>query len=45
MAFQTMIDGGLKKGKRKNKGLIDKISATLLLQSYLNASLHSNNLK
>ena len=45
MAFQCMIDGGLKKGKRKNKGLIDKISATLLLQSYLAASLHSNNLK
>lgn len=45
MAFQSMIDGGLKKGKRKNKGLIDKISATLLLQSYLAASLHSNNLK
>ena len=41
MAFQSMIDGGLKKGKRKNKGLIDKISATLLLQSYLDASLHS----
>lgn len=43
MAFQSMLDGGLKKEKRKNKGLVDKISATLLLQSYLDASLHSKN--
>ena len=35
MAFQTMIDGGLKKQKRQNKGLIDGISATIILQSYL----------
>ena len=41
MAFQSMLAGGLKKEQRKNKGLIDKISATLLLQSYLDASLHS----
>ena len=35
MAFQTMIDGGLKKKQRKNKALVDEISATLILQSYL----------
>lgn len=35
MAFQTMIDSGLKKNKRKDKALIDEISATLILQSYL----------
>ncbi|MCF7568239.1 Holliday junction resolvase RuvX [Sabulilitoribacter arenilitoris] len=35
MAFQTMIDSGLKKQQRKNKALIDEISATLILQSYL----------
>jgi putative Holliday junction resolvase len=35
IAFQTMIDSGLKKNQRKNKGLIDEISATLILQSYL----------
>lgn len=35
MAFQTMIDSGLKKGQRKNKALVDEISATLILQSYL----------
>lgn len=35
MAFQTMIDGGLKKEKRKDKELIDAISATIILQNYL----------
>ena len=35
MAFQTMIDSGLGKKQRQNKALIDKISATLILQSYL----------
>ena len=35
MAFQTMIDSGLKKQQRKNKALIDEISATIMLQDYL----------
>jgi len=35
MAFQTMIDAGLKKKDRKRKELIDTISATLILQSYM----------
>ncbi|VAW29239.1 Putative pre-16S rRNA nuclease Yqg [hydrothermal vent metagenome] len=35
IAFQTMIDGGLGKKKRRNKALVDTISATLILQSYL----------
>ncbi len=35
MAFQTMIDGGLKKKDRQNKALIDTVSATIILQSYL----------
>jgi|TARA_B110000240_G_C13332894_1_gene382068 putative Holliday junction resolvase len=35
MAFQTMIDSGLKKNQRKNKALVDEISATIILQSYL----------
>lgn len=35
MAFQTMIDGGLGKQKRKDKALVDGISATIILQSYL----------
>ncbi|RIJ46096.1 Holliday junction resolvase RuvX [Maribellus luteus] len=35
MAFQTMIDGGLKKKQRQNKEMIDGISATIILQDYL----------
>ena len=35
MAFQAMIDGGLKKKQRRNKAMVDKISATILLQSYM----------
>lgn len=35
MAVQTMIASGLKKGQRKNKALVDEISATIILQSYL----------
>ncbi|GAB4257204.1 MAG: Holliday junction resolvase RuvX [Vicingaceae bacterium] len=35
MAFQTMIDSGLKKKARRNKALIDEISATIILQDYL----------
>ncbi|MFC4477609.1 Holliday junction resolvase RuvX [Flavobacterium chungangensis] len=37
MAFQTMIDSGLNKKQRQNKGLIDEISATILLQDYLSS--------
>lgn len=36
MAFQTMIDSGLKKKDRQNKELVDEISATIILQSYMN---------
>ncbi|MDO3693457.1 Holliday junction resolvase RuvX [Wenyingzhuangia sp. chi5] len=35
MAFDTMIASGIGKKKRQNKGLIDKISATIILQGYL----------
>ena len=37
MAFQSMIDGGLKKKSRQNKALVDEISATIILQSYLDS--------
>jgi len=37
MAFQTMIDGGLTKKQRRNKALVDEISATLILQSYMSS--------
>lgn len=35
MAVQTMIDSGLKRKQRQNKALVDEISATIILQSYL----------
>ncbi|MBT8183001.1 MAG: Holliday junction resolvase RuvX [Eudoraea sp.] len=36
VAVQTMVEAGLKKKQRRKKELIDEISATLILQSYLN---------
>ncbi|MFC2086953.1 Holliday junction resolvase RuvX [Bacteroidota bacterium] len=37
MAVQAMINGGMKKKDRQNKSTIDKISAVILLQSYLDS--------
>ena len=31
-----MLDSGIKKKQRQNKAMVDEISATLILQSYLN---------
>ena len=35
IAFQSMIDSGLKKKARQDKALVDEVSATLILQSYM----------
>ncbi len=35
LAQKTMLDAGLNKKKRQNKGLVDRISATIILQGYL----------
>lgn len=35
LAFQAMIDSGLKRKQRRNKALVDRTSATILLQDYL----------
>jgi putative Holliday junction resolvase len=35
MAFQAMIDGGLKKKQRQDKGMVDQVSATIMLQDYM----------
>lgn len=35
MAHQTMLDGGLKKKDRQNKETVDRISAVIILQGYL----------
>ncbi|MCB0372874.1 MAG: Holliday junction resolvase RuvX [Muricauda sp.] len=36
MAVQSMLDSGVKKKKRQDKALVDEISATLILQAFLN---------
>ena len=38
LAHRAMIEGGLKKSDRRNKALVDEISATIILQSYLEAN-------
>jgi len=35
MALQSLIDGGVKKKQRRQKELLDEVSATIILQSYL----------
>ncbi len=35
MAARTLIEGGMKKMARRNKELIDAVSATIILQSYM----------
>lgn len=39
LAQQTMLESGINKKHRQNKALVDQISATILLQSYLESSL------
>ena len=42
MAFQTMVDGGVKKQKRQDKAMVDAISATIILQNYLEQKRYLN---
>ncbi len=35
LAHRAMIEGGMKKSERRNKSSVDKISAAIILQSYL----------
>ncbi len=35
MALRTMIEGGVKKSDRRDKSMVDKISASIILQSFL----------
>ena len=37
MARQSLIDAGLKKKRRADKSLIDQVSATIILQEYMNS--------
>ncbi|MBW8050383.1 MAG: Holliday junction resolvase RuvX [Cytophagales bacterium] len=40
IAQQAMLEGGMKKKDRQNKANVDKISATIILQSYLESRKH-----
>ncbi len=37
MAMRSMIEGGVKKADRQDKSMIDRISASIILQSFLDA--------
>jgi putative Holliday junction resolvase len=39
MAHNTMLEAGLKKKDRQNKALVDKIAATIILQTYLTSTI------
>ena len=41
LAHQAMIAGGLKKKARQDKALVDEISATIILQSYMESRHHA----
>ena len=43
LAFQTMIDAGLGKKQRQNTALVDTISATIILQSYMESEAIKKN--
>jgi putative Holliday junction resolvase len=40
LAHQAMLDGGLHKKARQDKALVDQISATIILQNYLESRRH-----
>ena len=41
LAHRAMLEGGLKKKARRDKALVDEISATIILQSYLESRRQS----
>jgi putative Holliday junction resolvase len=41
MALRTMVDGGVKKKDRQDKSMVDKISASIILQSFLDNRLNN----
>lgn len=42
LAHRAMIDGGMKKGKRQDKAVVDKIAATIILEDYLQSQEYKN---
>ncbi len=45
MAFKVLIDGGAGKKVRRDKSMVDKISASIILQSYLDKRANMNKIK
>lgn len=45
LAHRAMIDGGMKKSDRRDKNSVDRISASIILQSWLDRESQSNNSK
>jgi putative Holliday junction resolvase len=42
MAMDAMVEGGMKKSGRREKGIVDRVSAALILQSWME---RANNLR
>jgi putative Holliday junction resolvase len=42
MAFRAMVEGGVKKKDRQDKSMVDKISASIILQSFLDSRSKRN---
>lgn len=42
LAHKAMIEGGMKKGKRQDKAVVDKIAATIILEDYLQSQEYKN---
>lgn len=43
LAHRAMIDGGLRKKARRDKAIVDRISAVIILQDYLESKQYKNN--
>jgi putative holliday junction resolvase len=44
IAMRTMIDGGVSKSSRRDKSMVDRISASIILQSFLDTRQHKQKL-
>jgi putative Holliday junction resolvase len=44
IAHRAMLDGGMKKQDRRNKAVVDKIAATIILNDYLQSRAHAQSL-
>lgn len=44
LAHRAMIDGGMKKMARRDKAVVDRISATIILQSYMDSLQYRSSL-